>query len=260
MKGATSALDAWQKLLAPSTGATCLNVSWENYCYGSPPAGIDLSGEEEKGQAAAAEAVSMSGRSEGESYRGPTSLANNGWDYLACTTEVHPIGSNNITDFLPPSPYRQDSVQDWCQGMYQTIALNDPNPEPHPTMVWMDAMQMPDGYPMPLSKELTRYIGSTSRIIWSSGSHDPWSSQSVNHSLSDTLLALMIEGGAHHSDLGGPGNPVPDAMTDLPSLTKAREFEIATLAGWVAEVKGERKAQLGPEGRAEAARRGAIRF
>jgi hypothetical protein len=36
------------------------------------------------------------------------------------------------------------------------------------------------------------------------GSHDPWSAQSINRSLSDSLLFVSIEGGAHHSDLGGP--------------------------------------------------------
>ena len=35
----------------------------------------------------------------------------------------------NVTDFLPPAPYNQDSVQRWCQGMYQTFNLNDPRPD-----------------------------------------------------------------------------------------------------------------------------------
>eukprot|EP01047_Picozoa_sp_COSAG01_P072500 COSAG01_NODE_11545_length_1907_cov_1.316372_3_plen_61_part_00 len=45
------------------------------------------------------------------------------------------------------------------------------------------------------------------------GSHDPWSAQSINRSLSDSLLFVNIEGGAHHSDLGGalcvPCSPTP---------------------------------------------------
>ena len=54
---------------------------------------------------------------------------------------------------------------------------------------------------MPTPNELHKFTTITSKIIWSSGSHDPWSSQSVNRSLSPTLLAVMIEGGAHHLDL-----------------------------------------------------------
>ena len=32
-------------------------------------------------------------------------LCTDGWWYLACTSEVHPIGSNNVTDFLPPQQW-----------------------------------------------------------------------------------------------------------------------------------------------------------
>jgi hypothetical protein len=39
-------------------------------------------------------------------------LQTSGWDYLACTTEVHPIGTNNVTDFLPPQAWSQVRV---CQ-------------------------------------------------------------------------------------------------------------------------------------------------
>ena len=104
----------------------------------------------------------------------------------------------------------------------------------------MDAQQMPKGYPLPLPKELPRFVVSTSRIIFSSGSYDPWSAQSLNTSLSQSLIALIIEGGAHHSDLGGPYNPVVDPSTDTPALVKAREFEIATLKKWSAQVRKER--------------------
>jgi hypothetical protein len=213
----------------------------------------------------------------GSGYYGTGKLQTNGWDYLACTTEVHPIGSNNVTDFLPPAPYDQSSVERWCQSMFQTFDLNQPKDregqrgpqgkEGHDpwegewTQVWMDANQMPWGYPMPIDNQeaqvdLQKFIsgGATSRIIWSSGSHDPWSAQSVNHSLSDDLLAVIIDGGAHHSDLGGPYNPVADLETDTESLIAAREFEMATLWKWSQEVAQERSA------RAESQPRPPLRF
>lgn len=53
---------------------------------------------------------------------------------------------------------------------------------------------------------------------------------------------MIISQGAHHSDLGGPFNPVPDLKTDTPSLVAARAFEIATLTQWVADFHKERLA------------------
>eukprot|EP01052_Picozoa_sp_SAG31_P026545 SAG31_NODE_2414_length_5736_cov_5.853823_1_plen_613_part_00 len=249
MKGSTTALEAWQKLMRPAPGQSCLNVTWSPFCYdedgrpATPPKGDD------DGDNMTKTTDGTEKRSDQGGYHGISALKTNGWDYLACTTEVHPIGSNNVTDFLPPQPYNQGSVQRWCQTMFQTFDLNaggnvggaESNPAAAGvTQVWMDANQMPKGYPMPLSREIHKYVGTASHIIWSSGSHDPWSAQSVNTSLSDTLLAVIIGGGAHHSDLGGPANPVPDAETDLPSLVKARAFEKATLSRWVAEVKNKR--------------------
>ena len=88
MKGATSPLDAWQKLLAPAEGEKCLNVTWESYCYGTPPAGSS-----DAVLATAAKAPLEHQHGGSGSYRGPTKLMNNGWDYLACTTEVHPVSN-----------------------------------------------------------------------------------------------------------------------------------------------------------------------
>ena len=83
--------------------------------------------------------------------------------------------------------------------------------------------------------------GGASRISWSSGSHDPWSAQSLNHSLSEDLLTIIIDGGAHHSDLGGPYDPVADPETDTQSLIAAREFEMVTLWTWSQQVSAERR-------------------
>ena len=88
MKGATSPLDAWQKLLAPAEGEKCLNVTWESSCYGTPPAGSS-----DAVLATAAKAPLEHQHGGSGSYRGPTKLMNNGWDYLACTTEVHPVSN-----------------------------------------------------------------------------------------------------------------------------------------------------------------------
>ena len=83
---------------------------------------------------------------EEETARYPqNNLQINGWDYLACTTEVHPIGSNNVTDFLPPAPYDQSETEKWCQSIFQTFDLPAATKDAAPTQVWMDANQMPWG-------------------------------------------------------------------------------------------------------------------
>ena len=97
--------------------------------------------------------------------------------------------------------------------MFQTLNLNDARGKSRAagaTRTRMDSTQMIKSYPLPLpNKDLSRFVASTSRIIFSSGTHDPWSSQSVNKSLSDSLLYVAIQGGAHHSDLGGPSHTRP---------------------------------------------------
>jgi hypothetical protein len=160
--------------------------------------------------------------------RNATNLAwvdTNGWDYLACTDEVHPIGTNNVTDFFPPSPWSLADTTAWCQESFGPLLV--PRPLTLPTQFGL--------------LSLPRFAASTSRIIFSSGSSDPWRSQSINATLSPTLPFVLIDQGAHHSDLGGPYNPVPDPETDTPSLVAARALEIEILNGWVREAAEERR-------------------
>jgi hypothetical protein len=50
----------------------------------------------------------------------------------------------------------------------------------------------------------------------------------------------MIEGGAHHSDIGNNYNPIP-TTDDTPALVRAREEEILILRGWIAQFNKERE-------------------
>ena len=86
----------------------------------------------------------------------------------------------------------------------------------------------------------TRMATSASRIIFSSGEYDPWRAQSLNASLSPTLQYVMVPQGAHHSDLGGPYNPLPEAATA--GLAQVRQFEIDTLNLWLTEWRAEHEA------------------
>ena len=74
-----------------------------------------------------------------------------------------------------------------------------------------------------------------SRILFTNGVQDMWAGGSIMTDLSDSLLALNFENGAHHSDLNHHG---PDE-NDTPDIT-AGYVEIASILGnWIDEIKAE---------------------
>uniref|UniRef100_H2YJM8 Uncharacterized protein n=1 Tax=Ciona savignyi TaxID=51511 RepID=H2YJM8_CIOSA len=68
-----------------------------------------------------------------------------------------------------------------------------------------------------------------SNIIFSNGELDPWKDGGVLHDLSPTLVALLVEEGAHHLDLRGSN---PD---DPASVIKVRQQELEIIKGWIAQ-------------------------
>ena len=140
---------------------------------------------------------------------------------------MHPIESNNVTDFYPPSrhPFSQAARLAGCRGSY-------------------GADLSIDGEAMPRSFgqiDIARMAASASRIVFSSGEYDPWSAMSVNRSLSPTLPFVFIQGGAHHSDIGNNYNPIPDKDDSAP-LIAARLLETNYLKSWIATFHEERAA------------------
>jgi hypothetical protein len=137
--------------------------------------------------------------------------------------------ANNVSDFFPPDPPGPYNITSdrvlGCRAQFGG-ALR------------LDALAMPRSFGQ---LDLARFAASASRIIFSSGSFDPWSAQSINRTLSTTLRFVPIEGGAHHSDLGNNYNPVP-TKDDTPALVAARQLEISILNEWVAAFHAERSA------------------
>ena len=62
----------------------------------------------------------------------------------------------------------------------------------------------------------------------SNGAMDPWHGGGVLQSLSDTLVAIVINSGAHHLDLRAP-NPA-----DPEEVTQARQIEMRNIHRWIA--------------------------
>ena len=240
MDGKTTTAAAWKALFEDSSGGGstagggCLNITWASTCSGDTP----VHEPHHAAHHAATGGGAAANEHRGSSSSSKSTLSTNMWDYLACTTEVHPIGSNNVTDFLPPVKWDMAATQEWCQTMYSTAALNAPPGTFKPAKAFMRPNAMPRAFG---EVDLAKFATATSRIIFSSGQNDPWSSQSITKTLSPSLPAVMISLGAHHSDLGGPYNPVPTA-SDTASLNKTRAFEIATLQKWIEATHDERAA------------------
>ena len=69
----------------------------------------------------------------------------------------------------------------------------------------------------------------------SNGALDPWSAGGVTQNITDSLVAVLIEDGAHHLDLRHK-NPL-----DPPSVVQARNIEKGYIAQWVKEYNKRRK-------------------
>jgi len=135
-----------------------------------------------------------------------SSLGNDGWDYQACTEMIMPITSDGINDMFPPQPF------DLSDLVAQCVSAWDTTPAPN----W-----------------ITTYYGGSNfvatNIIFSNGVLDPWRAGGILQQMGDSIIPIIIEGGAHHLDLR-----MPDPA-DPPSVIEAREIETKLLTMWTKE-------------------------
>jgi pimeloyl-ACP methyl ester carboxylesterase len=74
-----------------------------------------------------------------------------------------------------------------------------------------------------------------SRILFTNGAQDMWSGGSIVEDLSDSLLALNFENGAHHSDLSHRGPSDKDTDDIKEGFIKIADI----LGGWLEEIREE---------------------
>ncbi|KAM4575765.1 dipeptidyl peptidase 2 [Odontesthes bonariensis] len=127
------------------------------------------------------------------------------WDYQACTEIEMCYESNNLTDMFPPMAFTEKSRENYCSKRWGVV----PRPGWLQIQFWGDA------------------LSTASNIIFSNGDLDPWANGGVRKSLSSSLIALNISGGAHHLDLRGHNE------ADPPSVTSVRKTESELIAQWV---------------------------
>merc|ERR1719410_2434105 len=70
----------------------------------------------------------------------------------------------------------------------------------------------------------------TSHIVFSNGMQDGWHCGGVMRNLSDTLIAITIENGAHGSDMRA------DSDDDTADMIQARQRERMILRQWIEEI------------------------
>lgn len=136
-----------------------------------------------------------------------------GWDYQSCNEMVMPMCSDGVNDMFYKNDWDLKEVREKCEKDFHVT---------------------PDVYKAALIFG-GRDISASSNIIFSNGDLDPWSSGGVLESISDRLIAIYMEGAAHHLDLRS-SNPA-----DPQSVVEARALEKKYITTWLKEAYGHQR-------------------
>mmetsp|Transcript_21216 Transcript_21216/g.44553 ORF Transcript_21216/g.44553 Transcript_21216/m.44553 type:complete len:559 (+) Transcript_21216:121-1797(+) len=138
------------------------------------------------------------------------------WDFQLCTLVVDPIGFSPESMF-PTRRWTYEALTEYCQSRYGDKVT----PKPYALVE-----EFKFSY-----EDLKR----SSRILFTNGMQDMWHAGSYLDDVTDSILALNFENGAHHSDLShvGPSdNDTEDIRLGFIQITNI-------LNDWLNEVKEE---------------------
>ena len=140
------------------------------------------------------------------------------WDFQLCTTLVDPIGFGENSMF-PTRLWTLEGLTKYCQDRYGENVVPQP-------------------YALVRNLEFDDLLAKgASRILFTNGLQDMWSGGSYLESLSDDIIALNFENGAHHSDLShvGPSQyDTEDIRLGFITITQI-------LSKWLDEIRAEAK-------------------
>ncbi|KDP43937.1 hypothetical protein JCGZ_05404 [Jatropha curcas] len=135
-----------------------------------------------------------------------------GWDWQTCTEIVMPIGYGDNETMFQAEPFDLKNYTRDCVNCFGVV------PRPH----WVTTEF--GGH------DIKTVLGNfASNIIFSNGLRDPWSSGGVLEDISDSVVAIHTEYGAHCADL------FPSSPDDPVWLVEQREKEVKIIAVWIAE-------------------------
>ena len=155
------------------------------------------------------------------------------WDYQACTEVIQPIGTNNITDMFPAIfSWNMTWMDEHCMSRFNNIT-NNKNIKASTRQHWLEK-----NFGLNPKYFYTKMKYITSNIIFSNGLLDGWSAGGNKLNLSDTLIAINIPNGAHHSDM------LPSNVNDTNDIINARNTEKYYLTKWIKQIQTERQSFL----------------
>jgi len=137
------------------------------------------------------------------------------WDFQTCTFLVEQIGTNGETDMFHPRNWTWSWLNNHCAARF------DVRPQPR---------ALADLWGFDTANLVTR-TGAT-RIIFTNGLNDGWSVGGIQEDLSDTVVAINIPNGAHHSDLAHD----PPNSDDTDDVTAARAKALNLMKKWLSEI------------------------
>lgn len=141
-----------------------------------------------------------------------------GWGWQACTEMVMPMSIRANSSMFPPYTWDMGAYEKYCMEAYGVM------PRPH----WVGE----EFGGQDITAVLKRF---GSNIVFSNGLLDPWSGGGVLNDISETLVALVTEDGAHHLDLRAADPADPEW------LIVQRLVEVAHIDRWLREYSSDRQ-------------------
>ena len=127
------------------------------------------------------------------------------WNYQSCTELLYPLCSDGIHDMYFKSSWDIEAVGKICRNTWGT------SPD-------LSRVKLLYG---------DRDISEHSNIVFVNGDMDPWSGGGVLDNITDSIIALTVDHGAHNYDL------LFSMKEDLPSVKEARNKEKSYIRSWI---------------------------
>ena len=129
------------------------------------------------------------------------------WGFQSCTEFVMSFCSNGVTDMFPVQKWDYNGFKKGCQDGFGVT------PRPN----WLELNFGGSA------------IASASNIVFSNGVLDPWHLGGILHNVSESVVAVVMWGAAHHLDLRHHD------VSDPASVLEGRKTEMLEISKWISD-------------------------